>query len=165
MFPPFPVWLPSKTIPRPEKPTTASPSIVELPAWTTRPSQGEPSFVHTLPSRTTSGGSIPGWERPLITTGLVIGGSGVDGVIVTTPLPIAKSISAGTGAAFAWVIASRRVPAPESAFDVTVIVPANACGVRTAPTRATTATAIKRAARPRRPLAPAGLRSPIPPAT
>ena len=40
VLPPSPVWLPSKTTPRPAKPTTARPSIVEPPDWTTRPSQG-----------------------------------------------------------------------------------------------------------------------------
>ncbi len=40
VLPPSPVSLPSKTTPRPAKPTTARPSIVEPPDWTTRPSQG-----------------------------------------------------------------------------------------------------------------------------
>ncbi len=53
-------------------------------------------------------------------------------------------------------------PAPASFVFVTVNVPANACGTRTTPTMATTATASKRAAR-RGPRTAAGLRTPIPP--
>jgi hypothetical protein len=65
----------------------------------------------------------PGWVYPSIITGSVMASKAVAGCIVCGPAPgISKSIVSKPGFVFAWLIASRSEPAPESLVLVTTRV-------------------------------------------
>src|SRR5262245_44129427 len=104
-----------------------SPRTVELPAEIWRP-LASPAL---LPSNWISSvplkpvvlllGAAPGWLYPSMTTGSEIGGSGVSGCIVCTPLPrMQKLIVLVSGLRLALRIACRSDPSPLSLVLTTV---------------------------------------------